>query len=397
MLFSALREALGPRKGHSPLGSLFKSNLTSSPNTRTAGDQGRKVFVSDKPQRPASSASKLPARANLEHLKNEAKQRLKAMHAQSPAARLAEAQLLVARSYGFSSWRKLKSHVDALNDFGQKLVDAVHIGDLEMILKILDSHPDLVNASTDLDERVRPSDAHTMRLIHLAIAEARIDVLRLLIERGADLNVRNADGRLPLHDCFELDHDDYAKILLEAGAVPDVCAAAAYGMHDQLQRILAGDPATANDLTTGNSPLGWAVYGQQPRSATMLFEYGAVADRPPYDSYAWRPAAMVASTEVTRVLLEHGANPNWQDEQGNTPMHRAITSRIVLDHAKFIRLLLDFGADAGLQNREGRTALDEALLQTGTNAETYFPARPIGPKRLEPTIEMLRARLARTS
>jgi Ankyrin repeats (many copies) len=39
-----------------------------------------------------------------------------------------------------------------------------------------------------------------MRLIHLAIAEARVDVLRLLIERGADLNIRNHDGRLPLHD-----------------------------------------------------------------------------------------------------------------------------------------------------------------------------------------------------
>jgi hypothetical protein len=29
--------------------------------------------------------------------------------------------------------------------------------------------------------------------------------VRLLIERGADVNARNTDGRLPLHDCFELD------------------------------------------------------------------------------------------------------------------------------------------------------------------------------------------------
>lgn len=353
--------------------------------------------MSDKPQRPASSASKLPARANLEHLKNEAKQRLKAMQAQSPAVRLAEAQLMVAHDYGFPSWRKLKSHVDALNDFGRQLVNAVGVGDLETIRKILDSHADLVNASTDLDERVRPSDARTMRLIHLAIAEARVDVLRLLIERGADLNVRNADGRLPLHDCFELNHDDYAKILQEAGAVPDVCAAAAYGMHDLLEQILKSDPATANDLSTGNSPLGWAAYGHQPASAKLLFQHGAVADRPPYDSCAWGPAAMVASTEVARILIESGANPNWRDGEGNTPMHRVLTSRIVLDPAKFIQLLLEFGADADRENREGRTALDEALLQTGRNAETYFPARPIGPKRLEPTIEMLRARLARTS
>jgi ankyrin repeat protein len=348
--------------------------------------------MSETPHRLVYSAGRLPARANLEHLKNEAKQRLKTMRVRSPGARLSQAQLLVARSYGFASWRKLRSHVDALNDFGQQLINAVHAGDLGTIRRILGCHPDLVNASTNLPRHDRPSDALTMRLIHLAIAEAKVDVLRLLIECGADLNARNADGRLPLHDCFELNHDDYAKILLDAGAIPDVCTAAAYGMHDQLQQVLLGDPANANDLTTGNSPLGWAAFGHQPKSAAILFQHGAVADRPPYDSYAWRPAAMSNSTEVARVLLEHGANPNWRDDNGNTAIHRVITSRIVLDPTKFVRLLLDFGADASIRNREGQTPLDEALRQMGKNAESYFPVRPIAPKKLEQTIEILRPR-----
>jgi ankyrin repeat protein len=357
--------------------------------------------MSRTPNRLVHSVGKLPARANLEHLKNEAKQRLKTMRSEKPdvrlKVRLAEAQLLVARTYGFASWRKLKAHVDALHDFGQQLVNAVHAGDLGTIRKILDRHPELVNAGADLPRQERPSDTFSMRLIHLAIAEAKADVLRLLIERGVDLNARNDDGRLPLHDCFELDHDDYAKILLEAGAVPDVCAAAVYGMHEKLQQILENDPASANDLTSGNSPLGWTVYGQQPKSATILFQHGAIADRPPYDSYVWGPATGDASTGVGRVLLEYGANPNWRDEAGNTPIHRAITSRLVLDPAKFIELLIEFGADVSLRNREGRTALDEALLQSGKIAETYFPVRSIAPKRLERTIEILRTRLAQTS
>ena len=355
--------------------------------------------MSDPPDRSVYSAGKLPARANLEHLRNEAKQRLKIMRSQAPEARLSEAQLLVARSYGFSSWRKLKSHIDALNDFGQQLIHAVHVNDLGTIRKVLDHHPELVNAGTDLPRIDRPSDTVAMRLIHLAIAEGRIDVLRLLIERGADLNARNADGRMPLHDCFELNHDDFAKILLDAGAVPDACTAAAYGMHDQLEQILESDPANANDLTTGNSPLSWAAFGHQPKSATILFQHGAVADRPPYDACAWGPAAMVNSTDVARVLLEHGAKPNWRDEEGNTPIHRVIQSRIVLDPAKFIQLLIDFGADVRLRNRAGRTPLDEAetLLQAGKVAETYFPVRPIGPKKLEQTIKLLRSRLAQTS
>lgn len=96
-----------------------------------------------------------------------------------------------------------------------------------------------------------------MRLTHVAIAEDRRDVLQLLIERGADLNARNRDGRLPFHDCFELGRDHVVQTLLDAGARPDVCAAAAYGMYDRLREILAGDPAQANDLSTGESPLGW--------------------------------------------------------------------------------------------------------------------------------------------
>ncbi len=405
MLLSALREAVGPRKGRSPLTSSFSVNLTSSPKTADSGRSRKEGSMSDTPNRPIYSAGKLPARANLEHLKNEAKQLLKTMRSESPDAqpevRLSEAQLLVARGYGFPSWRKLKSYVDALHDYGQQLINAVHAGDLETMGKILDRQPELVNASADLPRHLpghhRPSDTLSMRLIHLAIAEAKVDVLRLLIERGADLNARNADGRLPLHDCFELDHDDYAKILLDAGAVPDVCAAAVYGMQDRLQQILERDPGNANDLTSGNSPLGWSVYGRQPKSATILFQHGAVVDRPPYDSYAWGPATGVASIDVTRVLLGHGANPNWRDEAGNTPIHRAITSRMVLDPTKFIQLLLDFGADVSLRNREGRTPLDEAMLQTGKIAETYFPARPIAPKKLELTIEILRSQLGQTS
>ena len=346
----------------------------------------------DPPDRAVSYPRTLPSRANLEHLKNEAKQRLKEMRSQNPAARLADAQLLVARDYGFASWRRLKLFVDALHSQGEQLLQAVQAGDVKAICENLDRHPELVNASADIHPRMRPSDTLTMRVLHLAIAEGKGDVLRLLIERGADVNARNASGRLPLHDCFELGHDDFAQMLFEAGAVPDVCAAAAYGLHDQLEQILERNPDDANDLTTGESPLGWSVYGRQPRSAMILFQYGAIVDRPPYDGNAWRPAAMVASIPVTAVLLEYGADANWRDENGNTPLHRVLESRLVVDPAEFVAMLLEGGADPAARNYEGRTPLDVALLQVGATAETYFPVRPIAAKRLERTIQLLGSR-----
>jgi len=57
---------------------------------------------------------KLPARPNLEFLKNEAKDRLDDLLRTDPRAQLADAQFALAQDYGFASWPKLKEHVESL-------------------------------------------------------------------------------------------------------------------------------------------------------------------------------------------------------------------------------------------------------------------------------------------
>jgi ankyrin repeat protein len=273
---------------------------------------------------------------------------------------------------------------------GANLIDAVRAGDLDTMRAILNQNPDLANAATDLDDHIRPSDAPAMRLIHLAVAENRMDAARLLVEFHADLNVRNADGRLPLHDCFELGRDEFAQFLMAAGAQADVCAAAAYGMHDRLRELLARDPLRANDLQTGISPVGWSVYGGQEESARVLLAHGAIVDHSPYDVEAWAAVAHVANIKFAGILLEHGSSPNCRNRHGDTPMHAAIKSRLVRDPSALVELLLAAGADTLIRNVDGRTALDEALLQVGKVSETYFPARPVGEKKLDRVIEMLK-------
>ena len=73
----------------------------------------------------------LPARPSLEHLKNEAKQRLKALRTQDRHAQLTEAQLAVARDYGFASWRALKVHVDEI--IRKRVFAAARAGDVETV------------------------------------------------------------------------------------------------------------------------------------------------------------------------------------------------------------------------------------------------------------------------
>jgi hypothetical protein len=57
----------------------------------------------------------LPDRPNLEHLKKQAKARLSEIRLEHPDAQLADAQLAVAREYGFAHWPALKARVDALS------------------------------------------------------------------------------------------------------------------------------------------------------------------------------------------------------------------------------------------------------------------------------------------
>ena len=56
----------------------------------------------------------LPERPSLEYLKKLAKDRLPALRRADPTARLADAQLAVAREHGFPSWRALRTRLTVL-------------------------------------------------------------------------------------------------------------------------------------------------------------------------------------------------------------------------------------------------------------------------------------------
>src|SRR6516162_1316438 len=62
---------------------------------------------------------------------------------------LHDAQLVLARSYGFDSWPKLKAYVDGMNV--SRLIEAVKANDLEQVRKILQIRPELINVSLAWD------------------------------------------------------------------------------------------------------------------------------------------------------------------------------------------------------------------------------------------------------
>ena len=351
------------------------------------------------PRNSFETSQALPQRPSMAHLRKEAKSMLRA-HCEAAGNgtwRLADAQRAVARRYGFSGWRSLKRYVDAVVDVGASLVDAVRHGDIGLIDRVLTAHPMLVDAAVDIAERIRPSDERAMRLLHLAVAEDQASAAAILIAHGANLDVRNSGGRAPLHDCFELGRDQIKDQLLAAGAQIDICVAAAYGMLDHLDRILATDKTAANDLATGLTPLAWAAYGGKADAVRRLISAGATLVGRPFDSCMWGAAAHVAATGVVEVVIEAGADPDCQDASGDSPIHLAIKSPLVRDPSNFVATLLDRGASASITNAEGRTALDEAIAQRDSVARNHATGSPIGAKNLVKTIARLKAALGSDS
>ena len=75
------------------------------------------------------------------------------------------------------------------------------------------------------------------------------------------------------------------------------------------------------------------------------------------DSYLRTPLGLAATKSnlpLAKVLLEHGANPNNQDENGWTAVHRACLNGPL----ELVMLLIRFGGDIYIENKNGETALD---------------------------------------
>jgi len=137
-------------------------------------------------------ARHLPERPDLDQLRRQAKELLAAFAARESSAvaevrqyypgapvdpfALHDAQLVLARAYGFDSWPKLKARVDGVT--GGRLHDAVERGDAVAVRNLLRRRPELVNRDrTGYPERLP---------LHIAVERRDAAMVRLLMEYGAD-------------------------------------------------------------------------------------------------------------------------------------------------------------------------------------------------------------------
>src|SRR5688572_16106326 len=91
-----------------------------------------------------NSARRRASRPHLEWYRKAAKKKLDELRAKNPSAKLADAQLAIAREHGFSSWRALNKHMTSAAAHVPAFFDAIRAGDRERFERMLDQHPQLV-------------------------------------------------------------------------------------------------------------------------------------------------------------------------------------------------------------------------------------------------------------
>ncbi len=303
-------------------------------------------------------SSKLPDRASLEYLKKLAKERLRELRRTNPDTRLAEAQLAVARDHGFSSWRALKAEIDRRTSSAlEAFLTACAAGDVGALRELLSRDPGLVS--------VRSRGGTT----GLHVAAAHAGAVRLLLQQGADPNVRDVgDNALPLHFAAGGGHLDSVRVLLDAGS--DV-----HGSGD-LHKL---------------DVIGWASVFAEPHRdvVNLLVERGA--------RHHVFSAIALGDVNLLRSVVETDPDAIRRRlsrfEQEQTALHYVIAPPDGLvggtfrtgTHYRTLEALVELGAELEARDAKGRTPLAVAMLRGDHEAMRLLHAaganQPSSPKK----------------
>ena len=370
----------------------------------------------------------LPERADLEHLRKQAKSLLQDYRRSDAAAfarfrdhlpaardhsdaqlraldlRLHDAQSCIARSYGFSSWNELRDYVQWQRQTAQDAdarrlswLHLVYAGDVtgttfvarpRLAARLLAEQPALV-----------AGDAYA------ACAIGDLAAIRAAIAADATW-IHRPGGPLQLPPLFAVTHSallheaayapalrDSARLLLEAGADPNQSVGNRWPPHSLQQPgedrlgALYGAAGVAHDLALTRLLLE---AGANPDDGESLYHavghvdiLRALIDGGAHTAGTNALANAIAQAHLTslELLLAAGADPNETTAQGITPLFTAIRLR---REPAFARALLAAGADAQARDADGRSAyaaacaagLDEtaALLHAAGAAETLSAA-----------------------
>ena len=150
------------------------------------------------PKDASTPSRTLPERPNLRHLKDQARELLR----EGEARTLASAQLRIARQYGFTSWPKLKQHVDSLHEVGM-LKHSIDTNDFIAVCTLMTRNPALHRAPLGYGKAGPLTWVAECRVPWEAPGPARLAIAQWMIDHGSDIH---QGGDAPLMRAALVDH-----------------------------------------------------------------------------------------------------------------------------------------------------------------------------------------------
>jgi ankyrin repeat protein len=270
------------------------------------------------PTLPEDAPRPLPDRPNLRHLKDQAKDLLKAGGAES----LSDAQFKIARRYGFASWPKLKAHVDALEEIGQ-LKLAIDANDLERVKSLMTRNPELHRAPLGYGKNGPLTWVAECRVPWEAPGPARLGMAEWMIENGSDVH-QGGDGPL--------------------------MRAALLGQRIPMMELLVAHGADVNAEWNGYFPILFAPCETvEPKPIQWLLEHGA-------NPNCARAGRKYPGTALDYVIGTYGRSPQLAECMDILSNAGGVTKYDVPPVLDLLRGRLDrlaerIDADAGLVHR----------------------------------------------
>ena len=221
-----------------------------------------------------------------------------------------------------------------------------------------------LNNGTDINSK----DPSGMPALFIAVEKNQLSATKFLLENGANVNTSYNDDFVLTWATFN-NYTDIVRLLIEKGANiecynPVGCTPliiASYGNYE-ICEFLIQNGADVNARRTKGSNKDWtslmyASYDSKLDIMKLLLENGALIDiRTPSLHSAYLIAAQHGTPDAVELLINNGAELNCTDSDGDS----ALICAAKYEQTDNIKLLIEYGVDINIRNKDGKRAIDYA-------------------------------------
>ncbi|NWZ46671.1 CSKI2 protein, partial [Haliaeetus albicilla] len=197
---------------------------------------------------------------------------------------------------------------------------------------------DLISLLLEAQATVDIKDSNGMRPLHYAAWQGRVEPVRVLLRASASVNMASLDGQIPLHLSAQYGHYEVSEMLLQ---------------HQSNPCLINKAKKTPLDLACEFGRLKVAQLLLNSHLCVALLEGQSKDATDPNYTTPLHLAAKNGHKEIIRQLLKAGIEINKQTKTG-TALHEAA----LYGKTEVVRLLLEGGVDVNIRNTYNQTALD---------------------------------------